>query len=413
MLSAKPRFNKNVFLYVAAGALVLLAIAIRVFSEKFASADYNIFLLPWFNDIRDHGFRAIATTVSNYNVPYLYLLWLASKLPFGALVGIKLITIAFDVAFCALVYLILRQYKTEKSLAVFAACASAFLPNVLFNGAVWAQCDIIYTVFLLASWLAIAKNHSSRAWFFWGIAFVFKLQAVFFLPFFLYKYVLRLIDHGVARPIFSRKNASLLAPLIPVGVFVVAAIPAMLAGRSFWSIVQIYINQTGGQNLLMSYSAANIWQIVAPASSILPSLGTAVVIFALTILVIILVLFTIKKYTNSASREQLDFVLPLLILLVVPFFLPYMHERYFFAAEIFAFVFALVTKKWLFIASAGALQLTCVIAYSSFLLGAEPGIPFAVAALVNGAVIIALIVALFREGDKTLREKLRGIVKNS
>ena len=59
---------------------------------------------------------------------------------------------------------------------------ASILPTVVFNGAYWGQCDVIYTsLCLMAVYMGLTRR-SARSMIFFGLALAFKLQTVFFLP---------------------------------------------------------------------------------------------------------------------------------------------------------------------------------------------------------------------------------------
>ena len=104
------------------------------------------------------------------------------------------------------------------------------LPNVFINSSVWAQCDFSYTAFIMLSVYFLVKDKFRWAVIAFGIAFCFKLQAVFFLPVLLVYYVVK-------------KKFSILEFLWWPGMWLLTSLPALLMGRSFDSIVRIYKDQ--------------------------------------------------------------------------------------------------------------------------------------------------------------------------
>ena len=52
------------------------------------------------------------------------------------------------------------------------------LPSVFFNSAYWAQCDAIYSFFLLLCVACLMKKRELPAFFCAAVAFQFKLQAI-------------------------------------------------------------------------------------------------------------------------------------------------------------------------------------------------------------------------------------------
>ena len=56
------------------------------------------------------------------------------------------------------------------------------LPTVVMNSSIWGQCDAIYVTFCVGSVYFLIKKRPWLAAAFFGVAFTFKLQAIFFLP---------------------------------------------------------------------------------------------------------------------------------------------------------------------------------------------------------------------------------------
>ncbi len=59
---------------------IILAAALRYTLLDFKSVDYYSSLKPWYAAIKSQGFSAFGTSFSNYNPPYLYLLYLVVRL---------------------------------------------------------------------------------------------------------------------------------------------------------------------------------------------------------------------------------------------------------------------------------------------------------------------------------------------
>jgi Gpi18-like mannosyltransferase len=65
---------------------------------------------------------------ADLNVPYLYLLVIATHFPFSAITNIKLISIAFDVVLAGFTYLIVREKYGQTFVPFLAVCIDA-IPN--------------------------------------------------------------------------------------------------------------------------------------------------------------------------------------------------------------------------------------------------------------------------------------------
>lgn len=187
------------------------------------------FLSRWWVFLATHGRLAALRddSFSNYNTPYLVLQALATYLPVPAIVAIKAISVLGDLLLAFVGSRIVAQLRPASAWAPVAAFGIVlFLPTVVMNSGVWAQCDSLYAAACLASVLFLIRGRTgvASAWF--GVAFAFKLQAVFLLP------VL------VAVVIVNRHRLRSL--LAAPATFLACLVPALLAGRSLVSQLMVY-----------------------------------------------------------------------------------------------------------------------------------------------------------------------------
>ena len=266
--------------------LLIFAGLIRYFALDYNGSDYQNFLSPWYDYIVQHGgWKALGDNFANYTPPYLYFLVILTYLPVPKLVGIKLVSIFFDFILAYLVFSIINfcqqirekqdnyneiikkhlkkennqdlvneqnkitnlesknLFKTQnfskiliKHLPIIAFLVVLFSPTLIFNGAFWAQCDVIYTTFLVASFFAILKKKYFFAIFWFAISLSFKLQAMFFLPVLIVLLMLRQINF-------------LHFLIIPI-VYILSILPSFLIGRNFVELLRIYVDQGGSYNSL-------------------------------------------------------------------------------------------------------------------------------------------------------------------
>ena len=200
------------------GLTVGAALALRWWLLPVVSGDYRAFLAPWYAHLAAAGgLPGLADTFSNYNTPYLALLAVLTYLPVEPLVAIKALSVVFDLVLAGFAYAVVATLRPgARWLPVLAVGVVLLLPTVTLNGAAWAQCDSIYAAFGLPSVYFLLRRRPWAASAMFGLAFAFKLQAIFLLP------VL------VAVLIVNRHRLrSLLAA--PVA-FLAALLPALLAG---------------------------------------------------------------------------------------------------------------------------------------------------------------------------------------
>jgi Gpi18-like mannosyltransferase len=312
--------------------IFLLAIAVRLSFYKIQIYDYNTFLLPWYDYIKAHnGFAALKDNFSDYNPPYLYLLALTTYIPVQPLVAIKSISIVFDMIMAFFTFLLLRLRYQHSSIPPLGAVVVLFAPTVILNSSAWGQCDAIYTTWCLASLYFLLSKRPVWACICFGLAFAFKLQALFFFP------VLLVL-------LLRRKLAIRWLILIPI-VYLTLLIPARFEDRDIWSLLTIYLHQAHEASGALTMNAPNFYQWI-PTSDVQDwtQLG---VILASTMVALIC-------FLTVASRKSItaDIILKLTLVfaLAIPFFLPGMHDRYFYLADIVSIIYAFYFPYYWYIA---------------------------------------------------------------
>lgn len=367
------------FIWCAMG--LALALALRVSLLPFQSGDYVSHLGLWYDYIQTHGgFGAFKDNFSNYTPPYLYLMWLATKLPVQKLYAIKLIAIPFDFLLALFSLLIVRLKYQNKTIWMLSAFAVLFAPTVIFNSALWAQSDAMYTGFLVGAVYYILLKRPIVAVALFAVAFSFKTQSIFLAPFFLALYLKNRVP---AWPV-------LLFPAI----YFLFVIPAWLAGRPLRDLMTMHWQQAETYNQ-MTMNAANFYQWLPEDYYHFSRFGivlaaTAVFVFCLLV---------------RKSRVELDdgliLRLALVSTLIVPFFLPRMHERYFFPADVLAIIYAFYFPRYFFVPL--VVILCSLFSYFPFLFG-KTVIPLPYLAMLMAAMLVVVVVDTLRTLYPELRE---------
>ncbi|MFD1720848.1 hypothetical protein [Amnibacterium endophyticum] len=336
---------------LAEGAL-WLAILGACIGVRFAllgtvSIDMSAFLVHWFDYLRTHGFAGLGDEFADYNVPYLYLLYVGTNTPASALHWVKLLGGLSDVALAAgAAMLAIRAGRTPRFAAAFAA-VMLLLPEVLTNSAVWGQADSLYTAMIVWAAWAASTRRATLAWVLYVLALSFKLQALFVLP--------------VMLLLFVKDRHPWKAPLIGVASGLLTFVPALIAGRSVESLLNIYTKQAGEYPQL-TLNAPTLYALLPEVwTNFFRSSG---VLFALGLVALLCV--AVLRLTGARSFDLRDVLqLSCACALLMTYSLPSMHERYFFIGNCLAAICALTDRRY--IPLAGALQVTALLSYSFFL----------------------------------------------
>ena len=207
------------------------------------------------------------------------------------------------------------------------------LPTIVINSAFIAQCDVWYIAFELGCVYYAIRSQPVKSMSCFGVAFAFKLQAVFLCPFLL----ILLLNKQL------RWHHFLLIPFI----YGLTCLPAWLEGRPWLDLATIYFHQAGEGDSLARH-APNLYSLayLLPDSQRALSLikGAGIVCAGA-----LMAFFAFRNRARLRIGSQIeDYVfLALVSVALTPFFLPKMHDRYFIGADVFSLVFAaLVPSRW-------------------------------------------------------------------
>jgi Gpi18-like mannosyltransferase len=365
--------------WLAVAVLVVLAILLRAMFFHVQSADYTVFFKPWSDHLAQTGLAGLKDSLfANYNTPYLLILWLGTHLPFDTLTFIKLVSGLFDGVMAVTVYLIVREFRPQGRAKVAAALATIWLPTVIINSSWWGQCDSIYTAWLLLTFYACLRGRANLAWGFWGVALAFKLQSIFLLPFLLFWTI-------------SRRE-KWTAPLYAAWWFLLLSITSLLEGAGISSLWSAYISQADVANLGLSFNAPTIYHWL-PANFSYQHLGVIQKIGQAAAAAAVLIYLWPARRRRQYDNHTL-LVYATLSCFLVPFLLPGMHERYFYAAEVFSLVLLFDRLKLAWIAP--VMQVVTIMAYIPFMTysvnGTLPNEPFALLASFVALIVVSLVV---------------------
>lgn len=330
--------DKHLF-HIGVILILLCSFAIRyhIAPITMLSGDYKQSLLPWVEHYRANGIiKGLSETVGNYYVPYNLFLAVIAFLPGEPWFYIAYFSILCDYLSAWFIYLIAKEIlgesKQSKNRAIVAALVMLLLPVSLFNGALWKQCDSVYTLFIIISIYFAFKKKYSKSLLMLGIGFVFKMQAIYLLPAFVIFYI------------FREKGLSILHFLwIPV-MYLIAGLPAVFAGRRVLDTYDCYYHQANNPGFnAMEIGMPNIYAL---GLTDYPALSMPAIL--ITLCVFIFMAFKLYNYKKKLSNINILYIC-IWCLWACVMFLPAQHERYNFPVILLLTVYYLITdikKCW-------------------------------------------------------------------
>lgn len=304
--------------------ILVLAIIARMIFWDVRPPDMGIFLEPWFGHIVHYGpVRAFAHPFSNYEPAYLYLLALGS-LANGLLTPMTIIKI---LSACGTIFLTLAVAELLKTVEVPRrnALLLLVLPSVVFNDALFAQCDALWAgadIFALAMMI---RGQTFRAMVWCGLAVAFKAQAAFIAPV--------MIGAMIGR------RAPWWHWAVPITVFMATLVPAWLSGWPGMKLLTVYLDQAAWDQI--PGRLANPWMLgtifADHASRAWFPIGYAAAAAA--------ALLIGGVAARHARNPGVLILLGALAGTALPFLLPKMLERYYFLGDVLTLVLAFALRN--------------------------------------------------------------------
>jgi Gpi18-like mannosyltransferase len=289
------------------------------------------------------------------------------------LIKIKLTWFLFDVLLVYFTYRIVALRWAGWRIPTLAALVMAFLPTVVINSSFYGQCDAIWGAFALGGLYQLLRG---RQW--WGVALftvalAFKPQAIFIFP------LLALL----ALAGLLRWRTLLAVPL----VYLVLDLPAIFAGRNPVELLTLYSPARQAIHVpALTSNAASMYAFM-PVTTRLDTLKTLGYVFAAIFVVGVL-------YTLIASRVRLSperiVTAAALFVILVPFLLPGMHERYFFLADVLTVVLAFYRPRLWFVPL--IVQAASLLSYLPFLFWDTPHGPLVGLKILATMMLAALLI---------------------
>lgn len=209
---------------------------------------------------------------------------------------------------------------------------------VIIDSAALAQCDAIYSAFIVSSLYMLMRDKYHKAFILLGLAFAFKLQAIFIMPFYLFYWFK------------SRKFSLLYFFYIPL-MMELSGLPCLIAGRPLREVLigafSIYASQTGAKmGLYIEYPSFWAFMDVVPMnlSEGYDYYRWQQLMIAFTVAVLALIMYYLIKLKITLSSKNMLYIAFLLSFTTV-FFLPNMMSRYGYLYIMLSFPIASINKK--------------------------------------------------------------------
>ena len=357
--------------------------SIRYALRNVVAGDYKMFFEPWVATLREAGggFQGLSAEFEyvDYTTPYLLILSFISICPFfNTLILMKMVSVFFDFVAAIAVGFIVYEMTDKKQSGYMAYAVMLFVPTIVANGSMWAQCDIIFTSFVMLSLLFMLKDKPRASLIFYGIAFAFKLQTLFIAPLYVLLWVKKKmkIQHFLWLPI----------------MYFIGIIPSWIAGKNLWELLTVYLFQANGEMDIykLSHKFPNVYQIIG-TDSFLREYADAGIYFTLAVLMVLMYYIARKNFTFT---KDLIIRMGMFFVMVVVFFLPHMHERYGILADVLSVIVAFSNPRKFYVP---LIAIGCSFAGYTMYLAQQTVIPLSVYAILYAGLMIDLGIGIYKE----------------
>jgi Gpi18-like mannosyltransferase len=298
------------------------------------SPDITVFYLRWYEHIVQYGrWASLEGSYADYSPPYLYILSLVSFLngKISPIVLIKLAQVPGMIAASWLFWSICRKLGCSQTRSLLAAWIVLVAPEVFQNTLLWGQCDMLHTACLLLMLRLLLAKRGGWAMAALGVAIAFKLQAIF-------------VGAAVAA-LFVSGEVPLWSSLCVPAAYMAMMLPAHLAGRPWKQLALIYTQQYGAHPDI-ALSVANPYQLIHYFSMRHARFYWFVLhgALVLTVAASIALIWFLSRSRWRLRGERL-ILATTAALLISPYLLPKMHDRYFFAGDVMVLLLMMLKPK--------------------------------------------------------------------
>ncbi len=340
----------------------VVALYAKIAIVQHPTKDVVGYIFKWMDEIQEIGYKNFYLVESDYSPLYLFFVSLISRIPKGEMIelsgfvyssnwmmALKTCYYIFDIINAFSVYFIINHVTGSGRKATIGFLIMTALPVQLINSAVWGQADCIYTCFLLYSLYFALRGKSNLSFLMFGFAIANKLQAVFLAPFLIYMLLHRKI----------KLSSLICAPL----AVLISFLPSYICGASFTQPFSFYESQLDGYSKL-TLGCPNFWQLFSYRSARVETINRGAVFIALLFIGVFFAIVWLRMVRNS--KVNLINIAAFLACTTV-FFLPYMHERYFYSVDILVVVYAMCKGKRYYLIP--LMQIASGIAYQNYIGG--------------------------------------------
>lgn len=366
--------------YIISMLIILVGLAMKLSLFDYQYVDYGFYLNRWIEEIKTNGYlTALSEPFYNYTPTYMYVLVLIAKLDLYPLYAIKVVSVVFDYILALYIGRLAYLYWKSKKTIWIALAIVPLIPTVLLNSAFMSQCDAIYATFAIGSVYYLFTARRWTAVVFLGIAFALKIQTAMILPFY-FAYMLR----GRIQWYYFL--------VIPI-VYFISILPAWIVGRPIVDLLTIYIGQaTYNSELVKNFPNIYLW--IGELDEVAKYIGLFIVL-ALTLLSGFLLKSEKYKFTYDSWMRLL-----FLSVIVCPFFLPGMLERYMYMGDVLAVLLVIINLKKYILPAIGIIfvsfysYIRCIYMFSFSGDALYPSRPFAVFELIPWEIVSVVYVAV-------------------
>ena len=324
--------------------LVLLSVdLLTIWLINYQSLDWSNFLSQWCLNYQNlswqESFRQI-TNISDYTPLYSYFLIIIAHIFSinNCLYAIKYLSFIFSIILAVAMELVICT-ATKNKFSYLHLVIFLLLPPILLEFSAWGQCDAVYVALALFAFYFALKRCSVFCFICLGLSFALKLQFIFITPMILVLLIIR--DQNGKR--YLNWAWVWLAPLM----YVVNLLP-LFFGANLENLISVYFKQMGAEieaaNNCFSLEFILKQLLVIPGSTIKRILNLLIAIIGIG-LTVKLLLEVLKSHRHSSLTIRDIVYYALCFAMVMVYFMPKMHERFFFVAFVLSIVFWLVQPK--------------------------------------------------------------------